>query len=92
MQYQQHAPLHGQNNHGVIANPPMIDLTNEIETKRYTFSGFQLEKLEKSFQAQRYPSQSVREDLAQKLGLGCTEKNIKSWFQNRRVKAKRAGN
>ena len=83
---------HGQNNYGVIANPPIIDLTNDLEPKRYTFSDSQLEKLEESFQVQRYPSPSRRTDLAQKLGLGCSEKNIKSWFQNRRMKAKRTGN
>ena len=94
MQHLQHAPIqHGQNNYGVIANPPIIDLTNDLETKgRYTFTASQLEKLEESFQSQRYPSSSERAALAQKLGLGCAEKNVKSWFQNRRVKAKRTGN
>ena len=93
-QHLQHAPTqHGQNNYGVIANPPIIDLTKDLETKRdrYTFTASQLEKLEESFQSQRHPCPSRREALAQKLGLGCAEKNVKSWFQNRRVKAKRTG-
>ena len=96
MQHIQHASTQlGQNKHGIIANPamganrnPIIDLTKS----RYTFSDSQLEKLEESFKAQRYPSDSERAALAQKLGLGCAEKNVKSWFQNRRVKAKRTGN
>jgi hypothetical protein len=90
-----HAPTQrGQNNFGVIANPPIIDLTNDLDTKRdrYTFRDSQLEKLEESFQSQRHPCPSRREALVQKLGFGCTEKNVKSWFQNRRVKAKRTGN
>ena len=68
-------------------NPQIIELTKS----RYTFRDSQLEKLEESFQSQRHPCPSRREALAQKLGLGCAEKNVKSWFQNRRVKAKRTG-
>ena len=85
---------HGQNSYGVISNPTIIDLTNDLDTKRdrYTFTASQLEKLEESFQSQRHPCPSKREALAQKLGLGCAEKNVNSWFQNRRVKAKRTGN
>ena len=94
MQHLQHASVQvGQNNYGVIVNPPtVIDLTNESNDhhNRITWTDTQLKKLEESFQSQRYPCQSRREALAQQLG--CLEKNIKSWFQNRRVKAKKNGN
>ena len=96
---------HGQNKHGIFANPHLQHIQHaptqlgqnkhgiiDLTKSKYTFSGSQLEKLEESFQAQRYPSQEERAALAQKLGLECAEKNVKSWFQNRRVKAKRTGN
>ncbi|CAG0884958.1 unnamed protein product [Cyprideis torosa] len=54
---------------------------------RTVFSDRQLHGLESRFQAQRYLSTPERMDLANALNL--TETQVKTWFQNRRMKHKK---
>ncbi|KAM5152559.1 uncharacterized protein ACMZJ9_010710, partial [Mantella aurantiaca] len=54
---------------------------------RANYSTWQLEELEKVFQANQYPDIFMRESLALKLDL--LETRVQVWFQNRRAKMKR---
>ncbi|PKU43545.1 protein very kind [Limosa lapponica baueri] len=54
---------------------------------RTAFSAEQLSTLESSFQRQRYLGAAERRRLAGRMGL--SEVQIKTWFQNRRMKLKR---
>ncbi|NXU69093.1 BARX2 protein, partial [Horornis vulcanius] len=54
---------------------------------RTIFTEIQLMGLEKKFQKQKYLSTPDRLDLAQSLGL--TQLQVKTWYQNRRMKWKK---
>ena len=54
---------------------------------RTVFSDMQLKVLEKTFAEQRYLDTTSRSKLAQNLGLNETQ--VKTWFQNRRMKWKK---
>uniref|UniRef100_A0A915CNY4 Homeobox domain-containing protein n=1 Tax=Ditylenchus dipsaci TaxID=166011 RepID=A0A915CNY4_9BILA len=54
---------------------------------RTVFSDHQLQGLERRFEAQRYLSTPERIDLASALSL--SETQVKTWFQNRRMKHKK---
>ncbi|NXQ88978.1 VENT1 protein, partial [Nyctibius grandis] len=54
---------------------------------RTAFSAEQLSTLESSFQRQRYVGAAERRRLARRMRL--SEVQIKTWFQNRRMKLKR---
>ncbi|NXG44243.1 VEX1 protein, partial [Psilopogon haemacephalus] len=54
---------------------------------RTKFSAAQLQELERSFREQRYIGTSEKRRLAAVLNL--TQSQIKTWFQNRRMKFKR---
>ena len=54
---------------------------------RATFSGNQIDELEKAFGATQYLTTSERARLAERLSL--SESQVKIWFQNRRTKCRR---
>lgn len=54
---------------------------------RATFSGNQIDELEKAFLSTQYLTNSERSRLAERLSL--SESQVKIWFQNRRTKCRR---
>ncbi|EDO46971.1 predicted protein, partial [Nematostella vectensis] len=54
---------------------------------RSSFSAEQVFRLEKTFELQQYLGTKERQQLA--LALNMTDNQVKTWFQNRRMKQKR---
>ena len=54
---------------------------------RATFSGNQIDELEKIFGSNQYLTNQERHNLAERLSL--SENQVKIWFQNRRTKCRR---
>ncbi|XP_045930502.1 homeobox protein BarH-like 2 [Micropterus dolomieu] len=97
-----HLPLlSSQHQRGSEPSPSQtpLSISSESETERSTprlkkprrsrtiFTELQLMGLEKKFQKQKYLSTPDRLDLAQSLGL--TQLQVKTWYQNRRMKWKK---
>ncbi|KAL5571100.1 hypothetical protein UlMin_020697 [Ulmus minor] len=59
----------------------------ENKTKRKMKTASQVEVLEKTFAEGKYPSDSVRAELADRLGL--TDRQLQMWFCHRRLKEKK---
>lgn len=55
--------------------------------KRIRTTPEQLRLLEKTYEQEKIPSQTLREELAQKLGM--TPRRVQVWFQNKRAKERR---
>ncbi|KAK7881977.1 hypothetical protein WMY93_028151 [Mugilogobius chulae] len=94
-------PSHLQHPHGPEPSPSQtpLSISSESDTEHGTprhkkprrsrtiFTELQLMGLEKKFQKQKYLSTPDRLDLAQSLGL--TQLQVKTWYQNRRMKWKK---
>ncbi|XP_022238893.1 barH-like 1 homeobox protein [Limulus polyphemus] len=66
---------------------PSIFKNKKERKARTAFTDYQIQTLEKHFQAQKYLSVQDRMEIASKLNL--TDTHVKTWYQNRRTKWKR---
>jgi len=84
-----------QHGSALISNDEMQSTAVSVQRKREkqkrqrtAYSSEQLMHLEESFTANQYLNRARRIDLARTLRL--TERQIKIWFQNRRMKEKKS--
>ncbi|XP_048745034.1 transcription factor LBX2-like [Ostrea edulis] len=74
-------------NSSCVSDQDDSDELQKRKKARTAFSTVQVEDLEKRYQLQKYLPANERQALAEKLGL--SDQQVKTWFQNRRMKEKR---
>ncbi|CAL4179465.1 unnamed protein product, partial [Meganyctiphanes norvegica] len=67
----------------LVQNPP-VGGEGKAKRNRTQFTSAQLSRLESEFEKQQYMVGAERQALAAELNL--TDRNLKIWFQNRRIK------
>ncbi|CAK8577651.1 unnamed protein product [Lathyrus sativus] len=75
------------NNHGESNSKIVVYNEGQSKPKRQMKTPFQLETLEKAYALDNYPSEPVRVELSEKLGL--TDRQLQMWFCHRRLKDKK---
>ncbi|TKY59218.1 Homeobox protein EgHBX4 [Spatholobus suberectus] len=78
-----------ENNNNNNGSSSKIVNSNEGQSKpkRQMKTPFQLETLEKAYAVDNYPSEAMRADLSEKLGL--SDRQLQMWFCHRRLKDKK---
>ncbi|GAU32463.1 hypothetical protein TSUD_64130 [Trifolium subterraneum] len=79
--------INNKNNNDGSNSKIAVSNEGQSKPKRQMKTPFQLETLEKAYALDNYPSEPVRIELSEKLGL--TDRQLQMWFCHRRLKDKK---